>query len=360
MQYRLSALALAMTIALARPAAATPESKTTEQAEEEPSKAESKPGLLAATAAIIPGAIVHGFGHYIAGDKKTAYKLFKWQMVGLGMMVAGGAALGLSGGSRYGNEASIPLLVGGTGLFLNTMVADLYGSASGGTKRHYSERPRQQASLGYAYIHDPIFSYSHFSVASADIRWRSFGMAPSLWVALDDDNQRARIPLRYRWPLGRAGEYIEAETAATYHNFGEAGFSSYVGEASANARLELSRVGETLQGSFVKAGLGYGAHQVRYRIADVKADTTGLLVGHFGFGLYLPGSGELEALYEQRRDDFTSGTSPSPRNGSGFLGHFTLRLRQPISDRFALRVASELGAAWLISGMMEVRLGGLP
>lgn len=153
---------------------------------------------------------------------------------------------------------------------------------------------------------------------------------------------------------------MQLQTAATYHNFGDDGFTNYVGEISGGVRLELSRLGKSLRGAFSSMSVGFGLHHVRYDVAGVNAETSGLLLGHYGFGFYLPGSGELEGYYQHRRDEFASGASPSPRNGSGFLGHFGLRLRQPLSDSFALRVQSELGAAWLISSTIEIGLGRQP
>jgi hypothetical protein len=352
MRFVLSFMAAILVVSLAgsAPAAPTPPAQDEPAAEDEPPEA----SVAATAATILPGIALHGFGHYVAGEKKTAFKIFQLQLVGLAMVIASGVTLQYSGGSRYGNELAIPVLVGGSGLFVNTFLADLYGSASGGTRRHYQERPRQRAALGYGYVYDPTFDYGQFLVSSANVAWGRLHVDPSLWVALDADNQRARLPIRYRSPLKHRGEHVEVTTAGTYHRFGDDGFATYVAEVSAGARIDLRRIGESLSGAFTSMSLGYGVHQVRYDLDRAGADTTGLLLGHYGFGFYLPGSGEIEAYYQHRRDDFTSGSSPSSRNGSGFLGHYGVRLRQPLNDRFALRVESELGAAWLISSSIEI------
>lgn len=319
-----------------------------------------EPSALATLAAVVPGIAVHGLGHYVAGDKVTAYRLLGWQALGLGLASASGLALGLSGGSRYGNELTIPVLVTGSGLIINTFVADIYGTASGGSNLHYHPRPAQAASLGYGYVRDPLFDYRHFAVTTGTLSLGATRVQPSLWIALDADNQRARLPLAHRILENTRGEYLEFETALTFHDFGDDDFATLVAEISLGVRLDMRRLGRSLRGSFSTASVGGGVQRTSYELDDIGSDTGALMLGHFGYGFYLPRSGELTAYYEHRRDTFTSGISPSSRNGSGFLGHVGLRLHQPITKRFALRAQGELGSAYLLTTGLEVRMGKMP
>ena len=315
------------------------------------------PGVLPTLASIFPGVLVHGSGHYVGGDKKAAVQLLRWQAIGLSLAAPAALYLRLSGGSRYGNELSIPLLVTGSGLMINTFVADVFGSAGGGNDNHFKTRPAQAASLGYAYIYDPLFSYRHFSRAAARFSYGALRTEPLLWAALDDNNQRARLPVTYRLLGSEQGEYLEATTAVTYHHFGSEDFSTYVGELSVGGRVEMRRLGESLRGSFTTLSVGLGIQVTSFDVPGVGTDTHALLLGHFGYGFYLPRSGELEGYYEHRRDTFTAGSSPGNRNGSGFLGHFGLTLRQPIHDRFTIRAQAEVGSAYLLTGGLEVQWG---
>ena len=315
------------------------------------------PGVLPTLAAIIPGVLIHGSGHYVAGDKKTAIKLLKWQAIGLSLAAASSLFLRLSGGSRYGNEITIPMVVTGTGLMFGTLFADIFGSAGGGNGYHYDKAANQAATLGYAYIHDPNFSYRHFSRAAGRVEVDDFRVEPLLWTALDDDNQRARLPIRYRILSNDQGEYLEATTAFTYHHFGSEEFSTYVGELSVGGRMEMQRIGETLRGSFATMSVGAGWQVTDYSPSGLGSDSLALLLGHYGYGFYLPKSGELEMYYEHRRDNFTAGSSPSSRNGSGFLGHFGVKLRQPISRQFAIQAQAEIGSAYLLTTGLEVQWG---
>jgi len=316
------------------------------------------PSALATVAAVVPGLVLHGLGHYVAGDKKTAKRLFAWEGVGLGLMIVSGATIGLTGASRYGNEVTIPMLVTGTGIFLNTAVADIYGSATGGRVPRYAAPPDFSVTAGYAYIDDPQFSYTHFSVVGASYVRGRIELAPSLWTALGADNQRARVPIRYHFLDSGVGDFLQGGAAVTYHRYGDDGFASVVGELNLGGRLNSSRLGASLAGSFATASIGYGLHRTSYDITNVPADTIGLLIARFGYGLYLPHSGEIEAYYQHRRDGFSAGLSPGTRNGSGFLGHFGLALRQPVSGRLALSLRTEIGAAWVSTVGLEFRTGG--
>ncbi len=315
---------------------------------------------LPTVVAIVPGVLLHGSGHYAAGDKKTAYRLMALQGIGLGLMMVSGAALRFSGGSRYGNEITIPTLVTGAGVFINTGLADLYGSASGGRTTRFHDAPDMAASLGYGYVEDPQFSYGHFSVVEAELHLGQLSATPSSWVALDANNQRVRFPFHYRFLDNGLGDFFSVSPALTYHHYGNDGFDCMVGEVSLSMRANLSRIGPSLAGSFVTMSAGWGLHRTTYDVPMTGANTVGILLGHFGYGLYLPKGGTLEAYYKHRRDGFVAGASPSSRNGSGFLGHFGITLRQPISEYFAFRLRSEIGAAWLTTAGLEVRTKSTP
>lgn len=50
-----------------------------------------EPGLLPAAAALLPGLVLHGAGHWLAGDRATAWRLLAAQGTGLGLLAVGGA-----------------------------------------------------------------------------------------------------------------------------------------------------------------------------------------------------------------------------------------------------------------------------
>jgi hypothetical protein len=65
-------------------------------------------GALATAAAVFPGILIHGIGHRVGGDRRTARRLLIIEGIALGGMVVSGAALGLSGASR---RLSLPVIL---------------------------------------------------------------------------------------------------------------------------------------------------------------------------------------------------------------------------------------------------------
>src|SRR6185295_16305047 len=83
---------------------------------------------LSTAAALVPGALVHGSGHFALGESETGGALLAAEGAGLGMVLGGGAVLFLSGASRYlvGPAAVVTIL--GVGVFGASFGADLYGT----------------------------------------------------------------------------------------------------------------------------------------------------------------------------------------------------------------------------------------
>ncbi len=360
------AIALALStlvLALSQPAhadAKTASESITKEESRAASGAASRAVLLPTALALVPGVAIHGLGHLAAGDRRTAFRLMRYELLGLGMASVAGAYLFWSGGSRYGNELSIPLMVSGSGLFFNSFLADVYGTASGGSSYGFDAAPRLSAQLGYGYVYDPLFAYRNFSVIKAHLELGEFQIEPSMWTAIAADNQRARMDASYDILHDDAGEHLRLGSAFTYHRFGDDGFTNFVGEFSLAARIEMSRLSESLRGSFTTMSYGLGAERTEFSAAESRPNNLALLLGYFGYGFYMPKAGELELYYEHRRDTFTAGLSPSTRNGSGFLGHLGVTLQQPLSRRLRLHAQAEIGSALQLGMGLEISLERQP
>src|SRR5258707_8625272 len=92
---------------------------------------------LAAAAAILPGVVVDGSGHFVAGDSKTGYRLLALEGLGLGTLAVGFVPIVASGASRRLVGPAAALTVAGVGMFAISFLADLYGvlAPPGGTGR---------------------------------------------------------------------------------------------------------------------------------------------------------------------------------------------------------------------------------
>src|SRR5690606_25718925 len=142
----------------------------------EPAGLEATGSVGALGASIVPGVLVHGAGLWGAGDRRTAHRLLVVEGLGLSLVAVGGGVLAASGGSRRVSTLTIPLIVSGSGLFVLSWLADIYGSAVGG-RPGAGARPRAgvELELGALALHDPVFDYSAFTSAAAAARlgrWR--------------------------------------------------------------------------------------------------------------------------------------------------------------------------------------------
>ncbi len=96
---------------------------------------ESKPVKLkspttALVIALVPGAVVHGAGHFYAGKTKTAIGLFGAEIAGAALTSLGllGSLRGDTGGEGDGSLAGPVVLSLGLGLFVGSWIYDVIGS----------------------------------------------------------------------------------------------------------------------------------------------------------------------------------------------------------------------------------------
>jgi len=362
----LAALAIATQVdvgaarAQAEPAAQGPEARV-----EKPSRGR----LLPVAAAIVPGLLLHGSGHFVAGERRVARRLFVMEGVGVGMFVAGGLPLLLTGASRHSAAPSVALVVSGVGVFGLSWLADLYGAASGGTAGAPAGPGAPfEVEAGYGYVFDPRFDYRQFAVVGGALRLGATRLAPSAWIAVDEDNQRLRLEAARRFigagsarPSGD-GTTLEAQAALTHHRYPGDEFAVTTGEASIAGRLDMVRVGDSLAGSFAEMSLGLGSEVTNYYRPGAGADIGELLLVRFGYGVAIgrPGvlHGEATLYYDHRRDTFTGGVSPGNGPGSGFAGFFGSELLLHIGPRWGLRARLEQGAARVAQVGLIMRMGG--
>lgn len=360
------------------PQPAAPEASSTPR-DPAPSPAPAVPGkslppsrkALAVGAAIVPGVLVHGSGHFVAGNTSTAYSLLA--MEGLGVGLAGGslAILAATGASRRFVGPLIATTVTGAGLLLVSVLADLYGVIA--PEEGWGSPPRRvpwvETQVGFRYVYDPTFSYRTFLTQSVDVRLGDFRLMPSGWFALDDANARVRMLGAYRIKGPRPGDsadardgsFLDAETAVTHHRYGSDGFSITTWEASLNGRLDMDRLFPSLRGSFAEAG--WGAAVEAYRYFELTTEGNTILLARFGYGVYLgrapDPSGEVMFYYDHRHDDFAAGLKMFGL-GSGVAGHFGLRGVLYLDDTWGALFDAQVGSAYLGGISLLYRHGASP
>lgn len=350
----------------ARAAGAEVETKAapTSTAPERPSRA------LASAGAVVPGAVVHGTGHWISGEAATARRLLLAEAAGLGLVFGSGSVIVLTGASRQLVGPMAAGVILGVGLFSTSMLADLYGSVStdGGAARPLTIAPWIEAELGYRYVHDPQFSYTSLLVQRLASRVGRFRLEPSLWGSLDADNARYRAEIGYR-PLGPiphvtapSSDHLELEIAFTQHRYAPEQFAISSAELAVGGRYDLGALGTTLRGAFVEGEVGAALQSYDYDLdgSSLPNDVESLLLARFAFGVVLrgqsaPGS-EIVAYYDHRHDGYAAGLKLTGL-GSGVAGHFGLAGRWFFDDRFGIALEAEVGSAYVAGGSILFRQG---
>lgn len=332
-------------------------------------------------AAVFPGVLLHGAGHWAAGDASTGRTLFLLEGAGLGSTLGGIIVLAASGASKRLVAPAAVMMIGGAGLFITTWLADVYGSATGGARGEdvatgapLTEIPAVETSLGYRYVYDPTFAYRSFVTTSLDVRFGPLRLRPEGWFSTSHANERLRLLGAYRLsgprPLsldGRSvatppvdGSFVDVETSVTRHAYPPERFTISSLEVGFAGRLDLRRMARSLRGSFVDAGLGYGVANNTYALEGAPSEVTDQLLARFGFGLYLghprPGGvyGETSIFYDHRHDGYAGGLKMSGL-GSGVPGSFGARGLVWLGDDFGVSADAQAGSAAVLGLSIIVR-----
>lgn len=297
------------------------------------------------------GLLVGGVGHFTACEPRTARRLLGAEAIGLGGVLLGGGGLVATGASRRTVAPFAAIAILGFGTYALGWLSDLYGSINRGRNVGAPARTaRYELGLGYRYVHDPQFDYRNMLRLDGE-GWlgntRIFGQA---WLALDDDNQRYSLGISQRLLGHDRGSSLTMQTAMHVHRFGGDGFQSIAFDLLLRGRLDLSRIGHTLAGSFVEADLGFAMQGFGYSATGggVSEDWNGMLLARVGYGFFLGASGELLVYYDHRRDDFAGGLSLDSV-ASGALGHIGVAGRGYLGDgHWGLAAELEYGAAVIV------------
>ncbi|HEY0705393.1 MAG TPA: hypothetical protein VGG33_01260 [Polyangia bacterium] len=302
---------------------------------------------LATAAALVPGVLVHGSGAFVLGDANTGLRLLAWEGTGLGMFLAGGLGLVLTGASRKTVVPFSLLTMSGLGLFSLTWLADIYSALSPTFRPGLPtlDLPLWEVELGYLGVAGgpfPVGNVGTFGLTTRPGAWRFHTGAE---IAVDADNRRfgAGLVRRFFGPLAHgpgAGDdsYLEGEVRSTVHSFGDEGFHQGTGDLLVRGRRALARTTPRLAGAFAEMAVGIGLES--YHFAD-STDLNTRLLGEVAFGVNLgrggPVRGEAMAFYDHRKDGFVGGLPLF-----GIAGHAGARARIHWGPRWGL--AAEVAA----------------
>ncbi|MCG8419127.1 MAG: hypothetical protein MJE77_14420 [Proteobacteria bacterium] len=330
--------------------------------------AELRPTVLSGLAAVVPGVIVHGTGHRIAGDRHAANRLLAVEFVALGIAGIAGAVVVASGASRKLSPPAIPFLVGGAGTFLMNWASDIYG-ATGGLRiggEPDLDPALFEARLGYLRIQDPQFAYDHFTDLDVALWAGAWRIAGSAQLAVDTDNQRVELSASHRFAGPRpgrtatTGSALDLRGALVYHRYDGDDFAVATAELAIAGRYDLAGFSSTLRGSFAEMEVGLGVERIDYQVSGAPADYSHLLLMRFGYGIYVGRAsgrvhGQVQIFYDHRRDDFAGGLAV-PDGSNGFAGSFGIDAFAYWSRHWGTALVLEAGSSYIGGASLLYRL----
>lgn len=309
---------------------------------------------LSVGAAVIPGLLVHGAGHYVMGDTETAKRLLLLEGGGLGLLLIGGGVLGVTGASRYLTAPAAWMSIGGIGLFGISFLADVYGVLAPPEGFGVPAiLPKATLVLGGAYVAQPQFDIGWVSQFSADVqldRWRlggAFELSPSRFLHQETGWLGYRL-----WQPQPNANWLELRVGLTYLDHTPGDFTAWTGETQLVSRLGLEHISPTLVGAFVDSGMGVALRNVLY--PNKHSTTESLLLAHFGFGVYVGENSEAQVYYNHRHDGFAAGLL-LPGLPSGVAGHFGTQIALGFTPMWRVMLEAQVGSAVVASAAIQYR-----
>jgi hypothetical protein len=325
-----------------------------------PAHAGKKRRAAATAASIVPGVLLHGSGHWVAGERRTARRLAIAQGIGLGLLAAGELPIALSHGAPE-TMPGLALVVPGTALFLTSWLADIYGAAGGAAIGGHGRRapPRLQVETGTLLLADPQTD-TRIAATFGGFAWHANGrVAVAGWVGDEAWDVGGELAARLLGGVpdrrGRDASHLDLVIGGGEQRFEDEGFRITSTEVGARGRYDLARFAGTLAGSFVTLEAGLAHDWIRYRSAADTIDSQTLLDARLGFGVYVGGDAEVELYYDHRRDTL-AGALLLEDTTNGILGHAGLRA-EAYRGRWGVGASVEAGSAWVTRLSLIARLG---
>ncbi len=322
---------------------------------------ECTPSVLRRTGAVAAsltvGFLIHGTGSYLVGEKKTAKRLALIEAIGLGGMLAGGGPIGISGG--YPPTMTLtPILLVGAGMFFTSWWADV--SVAAGASHIGEARAAAPWSLELAmlYLSDP-YRQAGLGRLGGDVAFGRLTLGASLMSDAENEIRTGELDARVRIfgaaPTGEAvddGSRLIARAGLRGHQDDGDRVKLATGEVEVIGRLDLRRIDRALRGSFVQMSTGIGVERAYY---TGDRDNSSILLGTFGWGLYLGNRGEAQLFYDHRRDSMVAGIAAG--RAAGFVGSMNASLDWLFDRHWATHLEVNVGTAWLTTFGLRYRGG---
>ncbi|MGI5861726.1 MAG: hypothetical protein ACOX6T_06665 [Myxococcales bacterium] len=348
---------LALTVLTAAPDAPPP------PAEERVELLPPTPGSpLAAGAAVLPGLLLHGSGHFVLGEREAARNLLATQGVGVASFVAGFALLASTGAANQLAPLYVIPTIGGLGAISVSWLGDLAGSIHG-SEGFPTSGWRPAAGLYLSGGYDGLFAskldFQHGMSLRLD--WRGERLRFSPWGSWHPQGSShaaagALLGLQLARPNPETVTALDLILGVAHQRFPGDGFHVTTGELYLEGRVDLGFIARSLRNAWGLARLGWGIDAYGYDGADALLDDgLPLLVLDIGMGLQLFERAGFEIVYRQRKNELPGGLMISS-GLAGFIGMVQLEGRITLAEGWALLPSVRLGTGVRTTLAVEARL----
>ncbi len=313
----------------------------------------------AVLASLTTGLFVRGVGSYLVGEKRTAKRLALIGGVGLGGALAGGLPVGISGGYPP-TMPLMPVLLIGAGAFVTTWWADVGVAAGAPRFGQARSAPPWSLELATLYLSDP-YRQTGLGRLAGSIEIGRLQLGASGLIDAETELRTGELDMRVRiYGAPATGEVVDDGSRLLVR----AGFRDHeddgdrvgikTAELEVIGRLDLHRIDRALGGSFIQLSSGVGVERISY---TGDHDNSSLLLGTFGWGLYLGNRGEAQLFYDHRRESMVGGIAAG--RAAGFVGSIGMSLDWVFDPKWAVHLELDVGNAWLTTFAIRYR-GGTP
>jgi len=328
------------------------------------------PQPVAVVAAVVPGVLLHGSGHFALGEKRTAYRLLALDGAGLVALVGGGATFRLSGAARNLATPAVGATLIGASLLVGTWLADLYGVVLPGSAKGDVLRtaPVLEAEMTTTYAAGPTVAAALHVGTAVTARLGPMAIELGTNVAPAERYDRVEAGLAYR-PFGATpgrpsadGGFFELGAVASRVRHGALGFDVTGVDLVTGGRLDLVTVGRTLRGTFAELSGGAAVRSLTFDHGGTSARPDLALLLQLAFGVSFgrfgdPFRGEAKFYYDHRHDDDAGGILGIGRV-SGVFGHVGLSGLFLSRSGWGARAYGEIGEAGVVGLSLLYRVGG--
>ena len=320
---------------VAAPAAARGQAATEASAEKDKSGS-----VGAAAAAVFPGLVVPGVGHFVLGDKDAGKRFLIADSIGLGLIAVGFGGMAGTGGNDRLAPGFLAQTVAGMSLLTMLWLSDVIGSAHGEKPWPLPWEPKGSLSLsaGYQGLFGGQVDFHHGIFL--DATWRYAGFFANPWGMVDPSKSFYGAGARLGYLLWRDRDdpvtRISLNASVGHRRYRFDRYSSTTGEVHGELRFNLSHLTPTLRNAYLLGRVGAGVEGFAYDGAPFRgSDLSPVLVLEFGGGVQVSERVGVELVYRNRKDELPGGLIIAGIFDS-YLGFIELNGRVALTDRWAI------------------------